>query len=73
MNPMIIKEMAPLTRQRYHFAASSFSRIYGVPNVTEMMLGFCVEWATQKDTAPLDCLYNVDMYFKEKWDQSQGG
>jgi len=73
MNPMIIKEMEPHIRQRYHFAASSFSRIYGVPKVTEMMLGFCVEWATQKDTVPLDCLYNVDMYFKEKWDQSQGG
>ena len=73
MNPMIIKEMAPLTRQRFHFAASSFSRIYGVPKVTEKMLGFCVEWATQEETAPLDCLYNVDRYFKEKWDQSQGG
>jgi hypothetical protein len=47
--------------------------MYGVPKVTEKMLGFCVEWATQEETAPLDCLYNVDRYFKEKWDQSQGG
>ena len=71
MNPNTIREMEPHIRQRFHFAWSSFSRIYGVSHVTGSMIDFCHEWATQDEKTPLDCLYNVDRYFKEKWDTLQ--
>jgi len=68
MNPNTIKGMEPLTRQRFHFAASSFSRMYGVNRVTSDMIDFCYDWAFTNEVAPLGCLYSVDRYFKEKWD-----
>ena len=55
MNPNTIREMAPPIRQRFHFAGSSFSRIYGVSHVTSDMIDFCYEWVLQDSTAPLDC------------------
>ena len=67
MNPNTIREMEPHTRQRYHFAASSFSRMFGVPHVTEEMSDFCVGWAEQTMPAPLDSLTNVDIYFRRLW------
>ena len=54
-------------KQKYHFAASSFTRIYGREKVTSEMLAFCYEWALLSEQAPLDCLQNVDCYFKELW------
>ena len=73
MNPNTIKEMEPRIRQRFHFAASSFSRMFGVDKVTPAMLDFCVGWAEQTMPAPLDDLNNVDRYFRRLWDMSQAG
>lgn len=67
MTPIITKEMEPHIKQRYHFAASSFSRMYGPDKVTSEMMPFCYQWALTEEIAPLDCLYNVDRYFKELW------
>ena len=65
-----IKEMEPHTRQRFHFAASSFSRMFGVKHVTPEMIDFCAAWAEETMPAPLDDLNNVDRYFRRLWDIS---
>jgi len=67
MNPNTIREMEPHIKQRFHFAASSFSRIYGVDKVTPEMIDFSYNWAHKEDDAPLDCLGKVDLYFRELW------
>jgi hypothetical protein len=71
MNPNTIRGMEPHTRQRFHFAASAFSRIYGVTYVTSRMIDFCYDWAHTKEEAPLDCLNYTDRYFRQLWDTSQ--
>jgi len=68
MNPNTIRAMAPLTRQRFHFAASSFSRMFGVDKVTPDMIDFCVGWAEQTMPPPLEGLNEVDIYFRKLWD-----
>ena len=68
MNPNTIREMAPHTRQRFHFAASSFSRMFGVDKVTVEMIDFCAGWAEQTMPAPLEGLNEVDIYFRRLWD-----
>ena len=73
MNPNTIRAMEPHTRQRFHFAASSFSRMYGVSHVSSDMIDFCYEWALQDSIAPLDCLNHVDRYFRQLWDTSHAG
>jgi len=73
MIPKTIRAMEPHTRQRFHFAASSFSRMYGVDKVTVEMIDFCVGWAEQTMPAPLEGLNEVDVYFKKLWDMSQHG
>jgi hypothetical protein len=70
MTPICTREMEPLTKKRYHFALSSFSRIYGVPHVTQDMADFCFVWALGEEIAPLDCLNHVDRYFRNLWDTS---
>ena len=67
MTPNIIREMAPHTRKRFHFAASSFSRIYGVNKVTTDMIDFCLGWAEQTMPPPLEGLNEVDNYFRRLW------
>jgi hypothetical protein len=67
MTPNTIREMAPHTRKRFHFAASSFSRIYGVNKVTTDMIDFCLGWAEQTMPPPLEGLNEVDNYFKRLW------
>ena len=67
MNPKIIRGMEPHTRQRFHFATSSFSRMFGVTKVTADMIDFCEEWARGSMPAPLDDLTNVDVYFRKLW------
>jgi hypothetical protein len=64
MTPNTIREMEPHIRKRFHFAASSFSRMYGVDKVTSEMLDFCVGWAEQTMPAPLEGLNEVDVYFR---------
>ena len=71
MNPNTIREMEPHTRQRFHFANSAFSRIFGVSHVSSDMIDFCYDWALQDDTAPLDCLNHVDRYFRELWNSQK--
>ena len=61
------KEMEPHIKQRFHFAASAFSRIYGVDKVTEAMLDFSHEWARTTMPAPSECLHSADRYFAELW------
>ena len=68
MNPNTIREMEPHTRQRFHFAASSFSRMFGVDKVTVEMIDFCAGWAEQTMPAPLEGLNEVDIYFRRLWD-----
>lgn len=62
--------MEPRIKQRYWFAASSFSRMYGVPKVDESMLSFCHEWALSDEQAPLEGLNEVDRYFRMLWTQN---
>ena len=71
MNQNNTRGMEPHIRVRFHFATSAFSRIFGVDRVTLDMIDFCYDWAYTAETAPLDCLTNVDCYFKERWDTSQ--
>jgi hypothetical protein len=73
MNPNTIREMEPHTRQKFHFAWSAFSRMYGVSHVSSDMVDFCYNWAMTDEVAPLDCLNHVDRYFREKWATSHGG
>ena len=68
MNPNTIREMEPHTRQRFHFAASSFSRMFGVDKVTPDMIDFCLGWAEETMPAPLEGLNEVDIYFRRLWD-----
>ena len=73
MNPNTIRGMAPHIRVRFHFATSSFSRMYGVNHVTLDMIDFCYDWAHTTEQAPLDCLNHVDRYFRQLWDTSHAG
>lgn len=73
MIPRNIREMGPRIRQRFHFAASSFSRLYGVEHVTAEMIDFSYRWAETDMPAPLDDLNNVDRYFRELWDTLRTG
>jgi len=59
--------MEPHIRQRYHFALSAFSRMYGVPNITSAMQYFCRDWAESNQESPLEGLQEVDRYFKDLW------
>ena len=68
MIPTTIKEMEPHTRHRFHFASSSFSRMFGVDKVTSEMIDFCVGWAEQTMPPPLEGLNEVDIYFRRLWD-----
>jgi hypothetical protein len=67
MNQNTIRGMEPHIRVRFHFATSSFSRMYGVNRITLDMIDFCYDWAHTAQQAPLDCLHNVDRYFRELW------
>ena len=73
MNQNTIRGMAPHIRVRFHFATSSFSRMYGVNHVSSDMIDFCYEWAHTEEQAPLDCLNHVDRYFRQLWDTSHAG
>jgi hypothetical protein len=71
MIPTTIKVMEPPIRQRFHFAASAFSRLFGVEHVSSAMIDFCYRWAETNMPPPLDDLNKVDKYFKHLWDTSQ--
>ena len=63
MTPKIIRETEPHIRQRYHFAASSFVRMWGHGSLHDhRIVDFCIEWAYREENAPLDNMI-LDQYF----------
>ena len=63
MIPKIIRETEPHTKQRYHFAASAFVRMWGHSSLHDRkIVEFCVEWAQREEDAPLDS-WVLDQYF----------
>jgi len=63
MTPKSIREMEPHIRQRYHFAASAFVRMWGRKSMNDhKIVDFCVEWAYREENAPLDNRI-LDQYF----------
>jgi len=62
MTPKITRGMEPHIKQRYHFAASAFVRMWGHSSLHDhRIVDFCVEWAHREENAPLD--NTVDQYF----------
>jgi hypothetical protein len=71
MRVMTMMEMEPHIKERYDFAMSAFSRMYGVNRVksTEEIFRFCRKWAeTEEQTIPLGTLTEVDFYFRDLWE-----
>jgi hypothetical protein len=63
MIPKIIRETEPRIKQRYHFAASAFVRMWGHSSLNDhRIIDFCVEWAHKTENAPLDSSV-LDQYF----------
>ena len=63
MTPKIIKETEPHIKQRYHFAASAFVRMWGHSSLHDpRIVEFCIEWAHREENAPLDDTV-LDQYF----------
>lgn len=57
-------------KQRYHFALSAFSRMYGVGKIDFDMKQFCKEWSDWQIDAPLD--NSVDQYFYYEYKNWRG-
>ena len=71
MTPKIIREMEPHTKQRYHFAASAFVRMWGHSSLHDRrIVEFCVEWSHKEEDAPLD--NSVDQYFYHEFKTWRG-
>jgi len=63
MTPKIIKETEPHIRQRYHFAATAFVRMWGHSSLHDhRIVDFCIEWAHREENPPLDDRV-LDQYF----------
>ena len=59
----ITKATEPHIRQRYHFAASAFVRMWGHKSLNDRrIIEFCEVWAYRTEDAPLDT-WVVDQYF----------
>ena len=69
-----IREMEPHIRQRYHFALSAFSRMYGVSaSANDIHIKqFCSEWSYWEVSAPLQGLDEVDQYFYYEYKNWRG-
>ena len=74
MTPKTIREMEPHIRQRYEFALSAFSRIYGVRTASNdiHIKQFCFEWSHWDANAPLSGLDEVDQYFYYEYKNWRG-
>ena len=60
----ITKVMEPHIKQRFHFAASAFVRMWGHSSLHDLrILEFCEIWAHLDDAAPLSGLSEADQYF----------
>ena len=64
--------MDPHTKQRYHFAASAFVRMWGHKSLNDRrIVEFCNEWAHREENAPLD--NNIlDQYFYHEFKAWRG-
>jgi len=63
MTPKVTRGMEPQTKQRFHFAASAFVRMWGHKSLNDhRIIDFCVEWAYRTENAPLDNRI-MDQYF----------
>lgn len=72
MTPRIIRETEPHIRQRYHFVASAFVRMWGHSSLQDYrIIDFCVDWAHREDNAPLDN-FIVDQYFYREFKTWRG-
>ena len=63
-------EMDSHIKQRYHFALSAFSRMYGVNKIDFNMKQFCEEWSHWEVNAPLD--NTIDQYFYYEYKNWRG-
>jgi len=59
-------------KQRYHFALSAFSRMYGVQKIDCTIRQFCLEWSDWQVDAPLRGLDEVDQYFYYEYKNWRG-
>lgn len=60
-------------KQRYHFALSAFSRMYGVHHShNAYYVQFCLEWAHWEVDPPLSGLDEVDQYFYYEYKNWRG-
>ena len=72
MTPKIIKETEPHIRQRYHFAASAFVRMWGHSSLHDpRIIEFCIEWSHREENAPLDN-FVIDQYFYHEFKTWRG-
>ena len=74
MTPKTIREMEPHIRQRYWFAMSAFSRMYGVKTATNDILikQFCIEWSYWDVQSPLQGLDEADQYMYYEYKNWRG-
>ena len=59
-------------KQRYHFALSAFSRLYGLQKIDWSIRQFCLEWSDWQVDAPLSGLDEVDQYFYHEYKNWRG-
>ena len=59
-------------KQRYEFALSAFSRMYGFRKIDSSMKQFCLEWTDWQVDAPLSGLDEVDQYFYYEYKNWRG-
>ena len=72
MTPRTIRGMEPHTKQRYHFAASAFVRMWGHSSLHDpRIIEFCIEWSHRKENAPLDN-FVIDQYFYHEFKTWRG-
>lgn len=74
MIPKTIREMEPPIRQKYWFALSAFSRMYGVRTAYNdiHIRQFCIEWSEWGVNAPLSGLDEADQYFYYEYKNWRG-
>jgi|TARA_R110002020_G_scaffold73099_1_gene187489 hypothetical protein len=63
--------MESYVKNRYQFAMSAFSRMYGVDHVksSTTISRFCMKWAeTEDQNPPSGTLIDINFYFKDLWE-----
>lgn len=72
MTPKNIREMEPHIKQRYHFAASAFVRMWSHKSLLDpRIIEFCIYWAHTGEDAPLDN-FVLDQYFYHEFKTWRG-